>query len=305
MALACQLLGALAFPSLPPILGVIWTAPTPGACEPPDMTSAPKSRPITVPDFVRAGREGRRLSVLTAYDHLWAGLIDEAGVDAILVGDSLGMVVQGKTTTLPVTLDEMIYHAEMVTRAVQRALVIVDLPFLSFQVGARSAVRNAGRVLKETGASAVKLEGGVNQSRTIAKLCEADIPVMAHVGLKPQSIRAVGRMSTIQRDEEQLLADALAAQEAGAFSVVLELIPQGIARRITEELKIPTIGIGAGPHCNGQVLVSPDMLGLTPGFHPRFLKRYVELREVALGAIRTYVSEVEAGSFPDEAHSHD
>jgi 3-methyl-2-oxobutanoate hydroxymethyltransferase len=260
---------------------------------------------VTVPDFMAAKNAGRRLSMLTAYDSPWAALFDEAGVDGILVGDSLGMVVQGKETTLPVTLNEMIYHAEIVCRAVRRALVVVDLPFLSFQVSSRQALRNAGRVLKETGAAAVKLEGGVNQARTIERLASSDIPVMAHVGLKPQSIRMVGRMSKIQRNEEQLLADAHAAEQAGAFAVVLELIPRAIAGRITSELTIPTIGIGAGPDCDGQVLVCNDMLGITPGFQPRFLKRYAELRDVAKQAVTQYVEEVQTGQFPDAAHSHD
>ena len=267
--------------------------------------SKSKRQSITVPDFVAAKAAGRKLSMLTAYDFPWAALFDEAGVDGILVGDTLGMVVQGKETTLPVTLDEIIYHAEIVCRAVRRALVVVDLPFLSFQVSSRQAVRNAGRVLKETGAAAVKLEGGVNQARTIERLASSDIPVMAHVGLKPQSIRMVGRMSKIQRDEEQLLADAHAAEQAGAFAIVLELIPRAIAQRITTELTIPTIGIGAGPDCDGQVLVSNDMLGITPGFHPRFLKRYAELHDVAIQAVRHYVAEVQNGEFPDAAHSHD
>ncbi|MGD9855676.1 MAG: 3-methyl-2-oxobutanoate hydroxymethyltransferase [Planctomycetaceae bacterium] len=267
--------------------------------------SANRAKAVTVPDFRRAKEEGRKLSVLTAYEFLWAALFDEAGVDAILVGDTLGMVVQGKSSTLPVTLDEMIYHGEIVARAVQRALVIVDLPFLSYQASPRQAVENAGRVLKETLASAVKLEGGRNQARTIERLSDADIPVMAHVGMKPQSVRKLGRMAIVQRDEEQLLADARAAQESGAFAIVLELIPQQIARRITEELSIPTIGIGAGPHCDGQVLVSHDMLGLTPSFHPRFLKKYASLHEVARSAVEQYVSDVQAGLFPDAAHSHD
>ena len=262
-------------------------------------------RTITVPDFMAAKQAGRKLSMLTAYDFPWAALFDEAGIDGILVGDTLGMVVQGKETTLPVTLDEIIYHAEIVCRAVRRALVVVDLPFLTYQVSSRQAIRNAGRILKETGAAAVKLEGGVNQARTIERLATSDIPVMAHVGLKPQSIRMVGRMSTIQRDQEQLLADAHAAEQAGAFAIVLELIPRSIARQITAELTIPTIGIGAGPDCDGQVLVCNDMLGITPGFQPRFLKRYAELRDVAKEAVTQYVAEVQNGQFPDAAHSHD
>ncbi len=267
--------------------------------------SANRTRAVTVPDFLRAKEEGRKLSMLTAYEYLWASLFDDAGVDAILVGDTLGMVVQGKATTLPVTLDEMIYHGEIVSRAVKRAMVVVDLPFLSFQASPRQAVENAGRVLKETQAAAVKLEGGRTQAKTIERLNDADIPVMAHVGMKPQSIRKLGRMAIVQRDEQQLLADARAAQEAGAFAIVLELIPQQIARQITEELHIPTIGIGAGPHCDGQVLVSHDMLGLTPGFQPRFLKKYASVAEIARAAVEQYVSEVQEGLFPDAAHSHD
>jgi 3-methyl-2-oxobutanoate hydroxymethyltransferase len=258
---------------------------------------------MTVPRFVQAKQQGRRLTVLTAYDHLWAGLLDEAGVDAILVGDSLAMVVQGKSTTLPVTLDEMIYHGELVARAVKRALVIVDLPFLSFHVSIEETLRNAGRVLKETGASAVKLECGARQADTIAALTAADIPVMAHVGLRPQSVLQLGGYR-IQRDGEKLLRDAHAAEEAGAFGVVLECIPRDIAAQITRELKIPTIGIGAGPDCDGQVLVTPDLLGLTPGQSPKFVKQFTNLRAIAGQAIGQYLTEVREGTFPDDAHTH-
>lgn len=243
--------------------------------------------------------------MLTAYDFPWAGLFDAAGIDSILVGDTLGMVVQGHSTTLPVTLDEMIYHAKMVMRAVRKALVIVDLPFLTYQVSPEQAVMSAGRIIKESGAAAVKLEGGVNQAGTIRALSAADIPVMAHIGMKPQSVRKLGGMGKVQRDEEQLLADALAAEEAGAFSIVLELIPRSVAKTITSKLSIPTIGIGAGPECDGQVLVSYDMLGMTEGFHPKFLKRYADLRGVAAEAVKRYVEEVRAGQFPDAAHSHE
>lgn len=268
-------------------------------------SAAPKSVPMTVPRFLAAKRQGRKLAMLTAYDFLWAGLFDAAGVDALLVGDTLGMVVQGKATTLPVTLDEIIYHAEMVARAARQALVIVDLPFMTYQVSPEQAVASAGRVLKETGASAVKLEGGVHQARTIAALAAADIPVMAHIGMKPQSVRKLGSMGKIQRDDDELLADAQAAQEAGAFSIVLELIPRASADRITQALEIPTIGIGAGPECDGQVLVSPDMLGLTEGFRPKFLKHYADLRSAAIAATQSYVAEVRDGRFPDAAHSHE
>jgi 3-methyl-2-oxobutanoate hydroxymethyltransferase len=259
---------------------------------------------MTVPEFVQSKAAGRRLAVLTAYDCLWASLLDEAGIDAILVGDTLGMVVQGRDTTLPVTLEQMIYHGEIVARSVRKALVIVDLPFMSYQVSSRQAVRNAGRVLKETGAAAVKLEGGAKQAETIEQLAACDLPVMAHIGMRPQSVRKLGKMSAIQRNEEQLLADARVAEQAGAFSIVLELIPRRIAKQITEEISIPTIGIGAGPDCDGQVLVGPDMFGLTSGFNPKYLKRYADVRSLALEATRQYIDEVQRGIFPDEAHSH-
>ena len=268
-----------------------------------ESLSEKPSQPITVPRFA-AAKGQRKLAVITAYDYLWAGLFDEAGVDAILVGDSLGMVVQGRANTLPVTLDQMIYHGEMVARAVKRALVIVDLPFMSYQVSPAQGVASAGRILKETGAAAVKLEGGVHQAATIRALSEADIPVMAHVGMRPQSIRRLGTMSKVQRDEAQLLADAKAAEAAGAFGIVLELIPRSIAATITAELSIPTIGIGAGPDCDGQVLVSCDMLGLT-GFQPRFLKQFADLRTSALAATIDYVREVRDHTFPDAVHSHE
>ena len=258
---------------------------------------------MTVPEFVNAKAEGRRLSVLTAYDCLWASILDDAGVDAILVGDSLSMVVQGHETTLPVTLDQMIYHGEIVARSVKNTLVIVDLPFMSYQVSSRQAVRNAGRILKETGAQAVKLEGGAKQAKTIEKLTECDLPVMAHVGMRPQSVHQLGKMSVIQRNEKELLNDAKAAESAGAFAIVLELIPAEIAKTITEEISIPTIGIGAGPHCDGQVLVGPDMFGLS-GFQPKFLKKYADLRNIALEATKEYIADVQANRFPSESHSH-
>ncbi len=258
---------------------------------------------MNVPEFRNAKSQGRKLTVLTAYDFLWASILDEAGVDALLVGDSLGMVVQGKSSTLPVKLDQMIYHGEIVARAAKKALVIVDLPFMSYQVSSRQAVKNAGRVLKETGCSAVKLEGGVHQARTIERLSECDLQVMAHIGMQPQSVRKYGKHGAVQRDEKQLLADAIAAEKAGAFSIVLELIPADIAQKISEALTIPTIGIGAGPHCDGQVLVTPDMFGLS-GFQPKFVKLFADLRKNALEGTKQYISEVRDGSFPSEKHSH-
>jgi 3-methyl-2-oxobutanoate hydroxymethyltransferase len=273
------------------------------SARPLDNPGSQEYRPVTVPRFVEAKKRGEKLSVLTAYDFLWAGLLDAAGVDAILVGDSLGMVVQGKATTLPVTLDEIIYHAEMVVRAVRRALVIVDMPFMTFQISPAQAVENAGAMVKRTGAQAVKLEGGVHQAATIAALSAADIPVMAHVGLKPQSVLKLGGYK-VQRDAERLMADARSAEQAGAFAIVLECIPRGIARNITAELSIPTIGIGAGPDCDGQVLVTQDMLGLTGDFRPKFVKPFADLSAQATSAVREYIAEVQRGGFPDDAHSH-
>ncbi len=260
---------------------------------------------MTIPRFQAAKNNGRKLTMLTAYDFLWAGIFDEAGVDSLLVGDSLGMVVQGHSTTLPVTLDQIIYHTEMVARAAKYALVIADMPFMSFQESPTQAVRNAGRILKETGAAAVKLEGGVKQAKTMEALASADLPVMAHIGMRPQSVRKLGTMAKIARDEKQLLADARAAEQAGAFAIILELIPQKLAQAITAELSIPTIGIGAGPDCDGQVLVSCDMLGLTSGFEPKFLKRYADLKSTVLAATDRYLREVLSGEFPSAEHSHD
>lgn len=263
------------------------------------------SSPMTVPKFLAAKGQGRKLAMVTAYDWLWAGICDAAGVDAILVGDSLGMVVQGHSSTLPVTLGQMIYHASLVTRGVQRALVVVDLPFMSYQVSPRQAVRNAGRILKQTNSAAVKLEGGVTQAATIRALANADIPVMAHVGMRPQSVRKLGSMGRVQRDPDRLLADAKAAEDAGAFALLLELIPGSVAETITKAVSIPTIGIGAGPHCDGQVLVLPDLLGLTDGFQPKFLKKYADLRTPAVAAISQYADDVRAGRFPAAEHTHE
>ena len=268
------------------------------------VSPAPERGPMTVPKFQRAKSRGEKLSVLTAYDHLWAGIADESGVDAILVGDSLGMVVQGRSSTLTVTLEHILYHAEMVVRATRRALVIADLPFGTFHVSPQQTVENAIRIVKETGAAAVKLEGGVNQAEMIRRLADADIPVMAHLGMKPQSMLKYGGMHRIQRDHDQLLADAQAATQAGAFGIVLELIPSDIAQAVTAAVPIPTIGIGAGPHCDGQVLVTPDLLGLTSGFNPKYLKRYADLRGTALQAFRDYNADVREGRFPDADHSH-
>jgi 3-methyl-2-oxobutanoate hydroxymethyltransferase len=256
-----------------------------------------KQQRITVPDFVALKQAGERISVLTAYDYPMAALIDAAGVEAILVGDSMSMVVQGHDTTLPVTLDEIIYHAEMVGRAVQHALVIVDMPFPTNHLGVHKAIENAGRILKETRCQAVKLEGGVEQADVIAGLVAAGIPVMAHVGLRPQSVHQMGGYK-VQRDEERLMADAKAAEAAGAFGIVLECIPESIAAKVTKTLTIPTIGIGAGAACDGQVLVINDLLGLTSGYVPRFVKPYADLKTIISTAVTQFRDEVRSGAFP-------
>jgi 3-methyl-2-oxobutanoate hydroxymethyltransferase len=257
--------------------------------------------PITVLDFAAMKATRRKISMLTAYDYPTAAVLDAAGVEGILVGDSLAMVVQGHSTTLSVTLDEMIYHAEMVSRAVKRALVVVDMPFPTCHVGACKAVESAGRILKESRARAVKLEGGSEQAETIAALVSAGIPVMAHCGLRPQSVHVLGGYK-VQREEQRLLADAQAAQQAGAFAIVLECIPADIARRISESLAIPTIGIGAGPGCDGQVLVVNDMLGITSDA-PRFVKSFANLGREIHDAVAQYVREVREGTYPDARHS--
>ena len=266
------------------------------------MAQPNQKKRLTVPGFVDLKKASRKICVLTAYDFPTARLLDDAGVDAILVGDSMAMVIQGHDTTLPVTLDEMIYHGEMVARAAKSSMVIVDLPFPTFHMGVHKAVELAGRVLKETQCQAVKLEGGQDQQEVIAGLVAAGIPVMAHVGLRPQSVHAMGGYK-IQRDEEQLLADAMAAQSAGAFGIVLECIPEQIAARITAELDIPTIGIGAGANCDGQVLVIHDLLGLTSGYVPTFVKQYANLGQTIRDAVGNWCQEVRDGEYPDAKHS--
>lgn len=256
---------------------------------------------ITVPEFGAFKSAGRKISILTAYDYTMAKMLDSAEIEAILVGDSMSMVVQGHDTTLPVTLDEIIYHAEMVGRAVERALVIVDMPFPTNHLGVHKAIENAGRILKETRCQAVKLEGGAEQSQVISGLVSAGIPVMAHVGLRPQSVHTMGGYK-VQRDREQLLVDARAAQDAGAFGIVLECIPGTIAREITEMLRIPTIGIGAGSDCDGQVLVINDLLGLTSGYVPRFVKQYADLKSAIVDAALRFRDDVRSGEFPAPEH---
>jgi 3-methyl-2-oxobutanoate hydroxymethyltransferase len=261
---------------------------------------------ITIHDFLKKKTEKKKITMLTAYDYPFAKIIDEAGIDGIIVGDSVGMVVQGLENTLPVTMDEMIYHTKIVSRAIQNTMVIGDLPFMSYQASVEEAVRNAGRFLKEAGASAVKIEGGAEVAEQIRAMTRSDIPVMGHIGLTPQSIHRMGGYKVQGKTEEsakKLLEEAHIAEDAGAFSLLLEAIPMNLARRITEELSIPTIGIGAGPHCDGQVLVLHDVIGLFERFLPKFAKQYVNLKDHALQAINIYKKEVEEGIFPSEDQS--
>jgi 3-methyl-2-oxobutanoate hydroxymethyltransferase len=258
----------------------------------PDDTS-----PITVPKFRAMKAAGHKITMLTAYDYTMAGLLDATGVEGILVGDSMSMVVQGHPNTLPVTLDEMIYHAEMVGRAVRHALLVVDMPFPSYHLGVFKAIESAGRILKETRCQAVKLEGGIDQADVIKGLVSAGIPVMAHCGLRPQNVHQLGGYK-VQRQREQLLADAAAAEAAGAFAMVLECIPDTIAAEITAQVKIPTIGIGAGTPCDGQILVTNDLLGLTSGYVPRFVKAYADLQTTITDAVTRFRDDVRSGKFP-------
>jgi 3-methyl-2-oxobutanoate hydroxymethyltransferase len=261
-----------------------------------------EQRPVAIPDFATWKNQGRKIPVLTAYDYPTARLLDAAGVDCLLVGDSMGTTVQGHETTLPVTLDQVIYHSEMVARASRRALVVADLPFLSYHASRRQAILSAGRVLKETNCKAVKLEGGRRMAATIKAVVECDIPVMAHIGLTPQSIRRLGSYK-VQRAEDALRDDAQAVVESGAFSVVLECVPAELAARVSAEIPIPTIGIGAGPGCDGQVLVFHDMVGLAGEFRPRFARRYADLGEAIKSAAANYARDVRDGSFPGDSES--
>ncbi len=260
----------------------------------------------TILDIYKKKAEGRKITMLTAYDYPTAQIVDQAGIDMILVGDSLGMVVQGVSSTLPVTMDEMIYHTKMVSRGAVSAMVVGDMPFLSYQTDKADAVRNAGRFLKEAGAEAVKLEGGSQMAEAIRAIVDAGIPVMAHIGLTPQYMHTLGGFKVQGKDEatrEKILADARSVQDAGAFSVVLEAMPVSLAKEIQTMLHIPTIGIGAGPDCDGQVLVLHDVLGLFDRFTPKFVKKYVNLKDQALKAVKEYKQDVENGKFPSEEHS--
>ncbi|MEW5761873.1 MAG: 3-methyl-2-oxobutanoate hydroxymethyltransferase [Bacillota bacterium] len=262
---------------------------------------------VTTASFRQAKREGRRLTVLTAYDFPLARLVDAAGIDAILVGDSVGNAVLGYENTLPVTMEEMLHHVKAVARGAKRAMVVADMPFLSYQVSREEALRNAGRFLKEGGAQAVKLEGGQEVADTVAALVAAGIPVMGHIGLTPQAVHQLGGYRVQGKDlaaAQKLVGDARALAAAGAFAVVLECVPAPLARHITERVEVPTIGIGAGPDCDGQVLVIHDLLGLHEGPVPRFVKQYATLHAQIAAALARYREEVLQGTFPGEAHSY-
>lgn len=258
-------------------------------------------RKLTVPDIQKKKVTGEKITMLTAYDAPMAEILDENGIDVILVGDSVGTVISAYPNTLSVTVEEMIYHTKAVSRKVKRALVVIDMPFMSYQVSIEEAKRNAGRMIKESGAEAVKIEGGKTVADTIKAIVDIDIPVMGHIGLTPQSIHKFGGYK-IQRHREKLLEDAKAVEEAGAFAIVLECVPEEIAKEITESLSIPTIGIGAGRYCDGQVLVIHDLLGLLGDFRPKFVKRYVDLRSIISNAVKEFIEDVKTGKFPSEEH---
>ncbi len=282
------------------------------------MASKPSRGRVTVPSIAQRKPSlglGSRIVALTAYDYSFARLIDQSEqVDMLLVGDSLGSVVQGHETTLPVTLDEIIYHSRAVVRGTSHALVVGDLPFLTYQCSPEQAIESAGRLLKEGGVSAVKLEGGVHMQETISRLTRVDIPVMGHVGLTPQSYHRMGghkvqgrgvgdSQVAASQSAGRVLEDAHAVEQAGAFALVLEGIPEELAEEVTSQLSIPTIGIGAGVHCDGQILVTHDMLGLSMDFSPKFVKRYAELGKQLTQAVCDYATEVKEGGFPTEQHS--
>ncbi len=262
---------------------------------------------ITVPDIISRKHSGRKITMLTAYDYPFARLIDEAGIDIILVGDSLGTVVQGHPTTLPVTMDEMIYHTRIVSRAVENALVVGDMPFMSYQTSVTDAVYNAGRFLKEGGAAAVKVEGGTAAIDKIRAMVASGIPVMGHAGLLPQSVHQMGGYKVQGKEDssaEKILSDAIMLQDAGVFAVVLEGIPAGLASKITDTLSIPTMGIGAGVHCDGQVLVIHDLLGLTAQPVPKFVRQYAAMRGIFVDAVKQFKEDVESSKFPSDNESY-
>jgi 3-methyl-2-oxobutanoate hydroxymethyltransferase len=262
------------------------------------------SKKVRVPDLAVMKERGERIVMLTAYDATMARLLDRAGIDLLLVGDSLGNVILGLDTTIPVSLDAVLHHTRAVTRAASRALVVADMPFLTYQISAEQAMRNAASLFQEGGAAAVKVEGGRPVAETVRRLTAAGLPVMGHVGLTPQHVHRLGGMRQQARNEEaaqELLRDALALEDAGAFAVVVEAVPDAVAEAVTSRLKIPTIGIGAGPHCDGQVLVSYDMLGLFDTFVPKFVRQYAQLGELIFDAARNYANDVREGVYPQSA----
>jgi 3-methyl-2-oxobutanoate hydroxymethyltransferase len=270
------------------------------------MKSA-KPRVVTTRTVTLMKQHGEKIAMLTAYDFLVAKLLDQVGIDIILVGDSLGNVVQGYETTLPVTVDDMIYHAKAVKKAVKNALIVVDMPFMSYQNSVDEAVRNCGRVMKEVGVGAVKLEGGAYVADVVKHLVKIGIPVMGHLGLTPQAINKFGTYEVRAQDKDeakQILRDARVLADAGVFAIVLEKIPASLARSVTASVRVPTIGIGAGPHCDGQVLVVYDMLGLTEEFRPRFVRRYGELAEGMRTAFNSYIGDVKSRRFPTMKESY-
>lgn len=261
---------------------------------------------MTIPDLLRCKRDKKKVIVVTAYDALFARLLEQAGIDVLLVGDSLGVVVQGKANTLAVTMEDMLYHTRLVAGAAQKSLVIGDMPFMSYQVGKEDAIRNAGRFL-QAGAHAVKLEGGAAMVDRIEAMTQVGIPVFGHLGMTPQSVHQYGGYKVQGKNAERanmIVSDAKALEQAGAAAIVLEAMPASLAKSITEQLSIPTIGIGAGPYCDGQVLVLYDLLGLFDEFVPKFVKPYAHLRADALQAIRRYKEEVEQGKFPSDSESY-
>lgn len=266
-----------------------------------------RQRKITTRSLLQMKRSGDPIAALTAYDFLSAELLDRAGIDVILVGDSAGMVVQGLDTTVGVTMEQMLYHCQVVARGVERALVVGDMPFMSYQVNADEALRNAGRLVKEAGVEAVKLEGGESICETVRRIVDVGIPVMGHLGLTPQSIHKFGTYqvrATEPEEAEELRRDALALERAGAFALVIEKVPAQLAAEISARAEIPVIGIGAGPGCDGQILVTQDMLGLYTRFHPRFVRRYAELGQAMLGAFERYQRDVKAREFPSPDESY-
>lgn len=257
---------------------------------------------VTVKTLQSMKLQGQKITMLTAYDYPTAKMLDEANVECILVGDSLGMVVQGKTTTIPVTLEEMIYHGEMVARATNRSMVIVDLPFPVGQLSITHTVESAAAIMKRTQCQAVKMEGGHQQAAAIRALVDAGIPTIAHIGLRPQSVHAIGGYR-VQRDADQLMRDAKAAEDAGAFCVLMECVPPDLARQTTQAIHVPTIGIGAGNGCDGQVLVTNDMLGWNSGYVPKFVRQYADLRKASAEAVAKFMQDVQSGDFPGQAES--